>query len=111
MANQTYNHLLRDHVTRVGFDLSLGFTHIEALVRVAEAHRTKRDIAVHMRYWIAAVRGCIDRGLVTHKYAGGGKPLHHHYKLTPAGQLVIGLLREAGLYDEYARPAIGADVA
>lgn len=107
LASSSYrNELLRAHVTRVGFDLTLGWTQIEAIVRVAEAHRTQKDVFTNMRYWIAAVRGCIDRGLVVYKYAGGGKPLHKHYKLTRAGEMVIGLLRESGLYEEYARPSV-----
>lgn len=106
---RTPNEALRAHVTRVGFDLSLGHTHVAALVAIAESHRTKLDVTMH-RFWVPAVRGCMERGLVIHHpqtalrnkrlFEGLGK-LADWYSLTPAGELVVSLLTEAGLYNEY----------
>jgi hypothetical protein len=108
------NDLLRAHVTRVGFDLSLGTTHIAALVYLAECIRQRRYIAANrvvdlsrrraFSHFASGMAGCMERGLVVHHYderhRDGG--LKWHYTITKAGRLVIDLLREAGIYQEYA---------
>lgn len=107
------NDLLRAHVTRVGFDLTLGKTHIAALVVLNESLRQKRYIRttqtpVGMRrtfaHFASGMEGCITRGLVVHHYNEKHRDdgLRWHYTITTAGKLVIGLLTEAGLYQEYA---------
>jgi len=112
------NELLRAHVTRVGFDLSLGHTHISALVDVAFSIRNGKRVRsvdysrVHSMF-SHATHGLIERGLVRHHYnekealgtnfgKARDKGLGPHYTITPAGKLVVALLKEAGLYDEYA---------
>ncbi len=108
------NDLLRSHVTRVGFDLSLGRTHIAAIVLLNEsltqrryipAHKTSDAAARRTFAWFASgLQGCCTRGLVIHHYRqdkrDGG--LKWHYTITRAGKLVIDLLKEAGIYQEYA---------
>lgn len=108
------NGLLRDHVTRVGFDLSLGRTHIAGLVLLNEsltqrryipAHKSPDAVARRTFSWFASgIQGCCTRGLVVHHYRqdkqDGG--LKWHYTITKAGKLVIDLLKEAGVYQEYA---------
>lgn len=112
------NDLLRAHVTRVGFDLSMGKTHIAALVYLNECLRQKRYIP-HNRttvldpgryrafsHFASGIGGCCERGLVLHHYRadkkGKNDGLKWHYTITRAGRLVIDLLKEAGIYQEYA---------
>lgn len=107
------NDLLRAHVTRVGFDLSLGKTHIAALVYLNECIKQRRYIqSNHASQWsrrafanfATGMHGCQDRGLVIHhwnpKHKNDG--LKWHYTITKAGKIVIALLSEAGIYQEYA---------
>lgn len=120
------NDLLRAHVTRVGFDLSLGHTHVAALVELDLAFKNKGrrphvnvDRSIHgiADMWITAVQGCERRGLVAHHYNDRAAKraqdrdvfdLRPHYTITPAGRLVLALLKEAGLYEEYARGLVAA---
>lgn len=109
--NQT-NDALRAHVTRVGFDLSLGRTHIAALVFLNECLARKCYLDTRtspiraFSNFSTGSRGLIERGLVTHeswKRAPGRRvPMHQVWKITKAGRAAITLLREAGIYDEYA---------
>jgi hypothetical protein len=118
------NERLRAHVTRVGFDLSLGKTHVAALVYLNESLRQRRYIPSHhtesgwhrkaFAHFASGMHGCIDRGLVDHHY----QPTSHlppkerqkaerqgmkrHYTITAAGKHVIALLQEAGIYQEFA---------
>lgn len=108
------NEALRAHVTRVGFDLSLARSHVAALVYLNES--AERDEWVGTRQvirgalyrafslWATGAEGLIRRGLIVHHYQSSertGSP-NPHYTITRAGELVIDLLREAGLYAEYA---------
>lgn len=124
---------LRAHVTRTGFDLSLGKTHIAALVWLEELRRHKWESTNFRRpskgsmgrafnNFVSGMRGLQDRGLVEHHYdrdralafgrtnptrrrEDGVLQIKHDpktWKITKAGKLVIGLLKESGLYDEYA---------
>lgn len=118
------NDLLRAHVTRVGFDLSLGKTHIAALVYLDQCLKQKRYIPHRVQdlsfpdntqlparafgrafsMFATGMHGCQDRGLVIHhwnpKHKNDG--LKWHYTITKAGKIVIALLSEAGIYQEYA---------
>jgi hypothetical protein len=104
------NEALRQHVTRVGFDLTLGKTHIAALVYLDVCIRNRTYMRVDGRPWshfAGGVNGCIARGLVEHHYAGRptrrGQIDHmgRHYTITKAGRLVRDLLKEAGIWQEY----------
>lgn len=118
----TYNKFLREHVTRVGFSLTLAKTHIAALVELAEVYDRKSfdtaDIETRsfMRtgphrhvfsHFVSGIRACMDRGLVLHhfnreKSLNGTAHTRDHYTITAAGSAVITLLKESGLYQEYA---------
>lgn len=124
------NEALRDHVTSAAFVLSLGKTHVAALVRLdlelaAEvcldyaSVRGTPNGALH-RQDVTALNGLITRGLVTHRFDeayGAGGPKHAEYiakisegtwprninwAITRAGRLVCELLQECGLYQEHA---------
>ena len=124
------NESLRAHVTRVGFDLTLAKSAIAALVYIDQVLRNKRDaLAVEeprtgpMRRTFAlfagGARSLIERGLITHTmpakgdaaraYVKDANEVPHYYwdedtyQITEAGRLVIGLLHETGIYEEYAR--------
>jgi hypothetical protein len=108
------NEALRSHVTRVGFDLTLGKTHIAALVYLNECLKQRRYIPAHktenrplrhtFAFFASGAHGLQDRGLILHHY----RPDKHdaglkwHYTITKAGKLVVALLQEAGIYQEYA---------
>lgn len=119
------NYSLRDHVTRTGFDLSLGKTHIAALVYIDQVLKINRPSldpktdqmhsldTPRRRPWnhfATGVHGLEERGLVVHiaelRRKPGENVLHmtprRIWRITPAGRLVIGLLKEAGIYQEYA---------
>jgi hypothetical protein len=126
------NELLRDHVTSAAFILSLGKTHVFALVKLdleltAEVHLDYATLrSVHggvNRCDISALQGLERRGLIAHVWEANkhkyGKPSattvsydyesiprSAHYNITRAGRLVIDLLKEAGLYAEYAGPLL-----
>jgi len=124
------NGLLRSHVTRVGFDLTLGQTHIAALVRLAESIRTNKYVKPIPRdhplgradaLFAPGMDGLVRRGLVIHHYDAKAQKraqstgdhtmsMRPHYTITAAGNAVIVLLKEAGLYEEYAT-AYGMRVA
>lgn len=114
------NEALRAHLTRIQFDLSLGKTHIACLVWVEYVNRTDSYIDTHkipdfgMRRTfglnMAAAVGLLERGLIWHDpqpsedmkgrevFKGWAKV----YGLTKAGELVRDLLKEAGIWQEYA---------
>lgn len=123
---------LRDHVQRIGFDLSLGRTHIAALVYIEELRLVKwrgdllslpnpgrmsdPPIARAFANFVTGAHGLQSRGLLTHSYTDSDKPkfekrtdgtwlIQHSpkvWKVTPAGRLVIKLLKEAGIWQDYS---------
>ncbi len=117
------NELLRQHVTRVGSDLTLGKTHIAALVYLDQSIKLRTHIDTrHSSQWArrsfanfaTGMHGCEDRGLVVHHFRDtrtlpprekariDAQGMKAHYTITKAGRLVIDLLKEAGIYQEYA---------
>lgn len=119
------NELLREHVLRTGFNLTLTKTQIAALTELDAAITRgawydRRElsptwIAFHANF-IGGVNGLIRRGLIAHTFrdnehkynnAGQQMPISEAYAITEAGKLVIGLLKEAGIYQHYvtAMPA------
>lgn len=108
------NELLHAHVTRVGFDLTLGHTHVAALVALDQRLRFRsgfrRNPSGVKDSWSAAISGLIHRGLVEHDRdkkrtitdLSDPRAWRETWRITPAGKLVIGLLKEAGLYEKYA---------
>lgn len=112
------NPLLRDHVQRVGFDLQLRQSQIEVLVWLNESSASARsEDRFHtraVRNFVGPAQGLGRRGLVAHVYdevaaryaperPPGDLPLRSYYRITRAGELVIELLREAGIYEEHER--------
>lgn len=131
------NEQLRAHVTRVGFDLQIAKTQIACLVylnlliedKVGERQAVRYQyINWQSRYvdsnWVPAMSGLHKRGLTNHKWTpykhyhpGKGivecpshdpRNLKDFYSITKAGYAVIVLLKEAGLYEEYAKAIIPA---
>lgn len=100
------NELLRCHVTRTGFNLTLGKTQIMALDQLVQfGHKPFKDWGEERQvygrsYFVPAVRGLITRGLVTHTPPMKGvhdQPAKTYYRITKAGWAVHTLLKEAGL--------------
>lgn len=134
------NEILREYVTRTAFNLSLGSCHIASLVYFEELRKVGWDTSMLVNHGspknkiqrafghlVTGDRGLVERGLITRKHDVG---LIHKtvdgvehllwptgaVKFTKAGKLVIGLLKESGLYEEYARELrldsrTGAEVA
>lgn len=115
------NGLLRHHVTRVGFDLTLTSQQIDALVQLDLAMKDGKrrpHVLINGRgpgprdNTVGAVDGLIRRGLVIHHYKGPDSGVSQvkrdeyrtHFSITAAGRAVVVLLEEAGLYAEYAKP-------
>jgi len=111
------NDMLRSHVTGIAFNLTLGKTHIAALVHLEEvlAHELTHGVASRSQLprnpnlgnFTTGASGLIARGLVTHQMPParvyiGDKPFSDFWQITVAGRLVLDLLREAGIYQEYA---------
>lgn len=99
------NEELRAHVTRVGFDLSLGKLHVFWLVAVAEQERsTWRTTPAYKWYseqFIKGYQGLYGRGLLRQSFDENGRPTGH--ELTTAGEAVVVLLKECGLYQEQVK--------
>lgn len=113
MVDAVNNPDLRAHVTRVGFDLSLGRTHIAALVWLNECLAQNLYLSTQtsplraFSHFATGARGLRERGLVEHDSIAAHRPgrrasMRRIWKITKAGRAVITLLREAGIYDEYA---------
>jgi hypothetical protein len=132
------NDLLREHVTSGAFLLTLGRTHVAALVRLdleiaAEVSlrgcglRASRHGRLHGND-ITGRNGLISRGLVSHIFEANKHkyvvkpgdesiynvgnvdydrmPVSQCWEITRAGGLVVDLLREASVYQEYAGPLL-----
>lgn len=115
------NDMLRAHVTGTAFHLTLGKTHIAALVHLEEVigaeltsgQAVRRRKPPGLGNFVGGAAGLVARGLVTHVMPLDGeivnnKPFAEFWQITPAGRLVLALLREAGVWQEYAtNPAAG----
>lgn len=103
------NEALREHVTRTGFNLTLGKSHIAALVMIVE-HWQKDESwtsygAPWSHFW-TGFQGLKTRGLAWHQYhdtrpPNPYKPPSAFYGLTTAGQYMVGLLSESGIWQDY----------
>ena len=130
MSDAIPNPELRQHVTRVGFDLSLPKTAIGALViidnwtqqddgimrRIHDARRAGNN-SVLLRAmdsgFIGGARALQYRGLVTHtpsKDKRTDRPMRSYWKLTKAGRLVRDLLKESGVWDDFLAEIPPAEV-
>jgi hypothetical protein len=115
MSEPAPNEELRAHVTSVGFALTLGKTHIASLVQLDRMLAENRHLWARGRdMFIPGVLGLERRGLVVHTMPPPPEArrrkngtlrevsVRRIWRITRAGRLVLGLLKEAGLYDEYA---------
>lgn len=128
------NLALREHVTRVGFDLTLGKTHVVALVTIDTElkygkNADSRKLGKLWQWDAVAHRALRARGLIEARYGVAYERRHKHwstwagayvwdsswpgdvhprerYAITIAGRAVITLLEQAGLYDEIAGQVI-----
>lgn len=98
------NPALNRHVTDAAFVLTLRKTHIGILQQLRDDanltfdERLKNGRTYWDRFFIPAVRGLIDRGLVEHRTGQSGNyKLRDVYPITRAGMAVCELLVEAGL--------------
>ncbi|HZB28960.1 MAG TPA: hypothetical protein VE465_02220 [Streptosporangiaceae bacterium] len=121
------NDALRDHVTAVGFQLTLGKTHLAQLVYLDlllkenqpaidpktdkfDQGRVRSPRGAPWNNSAVGLQGLERRGLVKHILDQHRKPgeqvltmtPRRIWKITKAGRLVINLLKEAGIYQEYA---------
>lgn len=108
------NQAFRAYVTGSAFRIDLGKTLIEALVHIDWVLRLEAtgghrlDPATWVRspsMFATGAPGLQRRGLIWHQYDGGRcdkRPFSDFYGITPAGKLVIELLKEAGIWAEYA---------
>lgn len=108
------NLALREYVTSVGFQLTLSQRMIDVLVALdhfkgdfealmawERASETRRRLFNH---YVSTFGSLEKRGLVHrdihHKKSGLVDPEKSRHRVTKAGRLTIGLLKEAGLYQE-----------
>jgi hypothetical protein len=120
------NDMLRSHVTGAAFHLTLGKTHIAALVHLDEvityeeingpAKRHELPRNPHVGNFVTGATGLLVRGLVTHtppppRTRMDTRPFGDFWQITTAGRLVLQLLREAGIWQEYATNPAAADEA
>lgn len=117
------NDLLRSHVTGAAFHLTLGKTHIAALVHLEEvlaanvsindqikaikAGQPRPPKNPHLGNFTTGAAGLVARGLITHTYVPPRLDISDWspsaiWQITAAGRLVLQLLREAGIWQEYA---------
>jgi hypothetical protein len=89
------NWSFRDYVTRIGFQVTLSHTQIDYLVCVAENISVSR--VPEQIHFIATGRALHRRGLVTEHMVIGNR---NGTVLTRAGELVVELLKESGIYAE-----------
>lgn len=108
------NNALREHVTSVGFNLTLSKRMIDVLVCLdhfkgdygAMTNWERAGGLTRMRQfgsYITTVRALEARGLVVRdiKYQNGLLDRERsRHRLTRAGKLTVSLLREAGIYQE-----------
>jgi hypothetical protein len=119
------NYELREHVTRVGFNLTLTKTQIAVMVYLDVMAKAKLDRSYYHhdrpktsmaiptmvdRTFVPAIMGCERRGFITHhppvRYSittdKARQPIYRTYRFTKAGRLMLALLKESGVYDDYS---------
>jgi hypothetical protein len=96
------NELFRDHVHRISFQLTLTKTQIDTLVELDAYlnHDGPYPSWVHWHMHGRGITGLERRGLVRqiNWWHPDDPPT---YEVTKAGELVVGLLKEAGLYQQF----------
>lgn len=101
------NNLFRENTTGISFFLALGKTQTTALV-LCDLAREHNEVGFASAYsrWVPGIHGCRQKGLVEHHpevLKDGQRPSWAEiYTFTRAGELVLDLLRVAGVYQEIA---------
>lgn len=134
MVSETYDARFAGYATRVAFDIRLTRTMIFYLSAVAALeqcgphemlnYENDRSISAQasamrrgeglMDIWVPSMKGLGERGLVEHNAAANSRGVGDPeptwwYRLTPAGQHVMALLRIAGLAVDFKVPANQAE--
>ena len=96
------NELLREHVLRTRFELTLTKTQITALVELDAwtGRGAPYPTWIHFR-GLPGMQGLERRGLVAPLWDFRG-PEPDGFTITRAGKLVVELLKESGIYQHYA---------
>lgn len=94
------NELLREHVLRTRFELVLTKTQITALVELDANSKREAPYPTWVHFHgLRGMEGLQRRGLVRVEYWPAG--LDPTYAITRAGELVVELLKESGIYQHY----------
>jgi hypothetical protein len=94
------NRELHAFVTRSAFALTLGHSHVDLMVDMGESAEDGHYKSIYYEH--PGVNGLIKRGLIEHAVVGKDKKLV--WKFTHAGELVYGLLEEAGIRVDMEHP-------
>ena len=95
------NDALREHVTSIGFALTLSkrqidllcvLHHFKDLSRFHDWEHGDRSRVKHFAHCVTTVRALSARGLVS--------PIPGNWSLTKAGHLTVALLKECGIYQD-----------
>jgi hypothetical protein len=113
MRKSNINTALRQWARGISFTIAMGRRQVFTLVAFHLSQDQKRligDRHRHMRSFVLSTECLVDRGLVkAHVWGKNGDALRQGYErydyrelwqLTRAGELVVELLKEAGIYDE-----------
>jgi len=92
------NQELREYVTRVGFSISLSKAQIEHLVFMHVTREAKVRWLTASSSMISTSAALQRRGLIEHRDDSASAP--RGWYLSKAGELVVGLLKESGIYED-----------
>ena len=113
------NIVLREHVTSVGFSLTLSKRQIEAMFHIEKMIKLNETFSSGSSHFITTSRALAERGLVEFHQPpeqcvtelikkGASKEtiykiygVRYRWRLTKAGELMLGLLREAGMEEQF----------
>jgi hypothetical protein len=96
------NRELHAFVTRSAFALTLGHNHVDLVLDMGLNAEDGHYKSIYYEH--PGVNGLLKRGLIEHAVVGKDKKLV--WKLTRAGELVYGLLEEAGIRVDVEHPKL-----
>lgn len=107
---ETWQNRLRDSVLKFGFNLHLSRAMLEFLCAVADNVRWDRALNSHLHEpdnWIATEIALTRRGLIERKPAKDleSGTYRQYCRLTPAGECVVTLAKQAGIFVEACESA------
>lgn len=127
MKKAKTNEALRQWARGVSFTIAMGRRQVYTLISLHISAERKYGIGVnsligdyhrHMRSFVTTTNCLVDRGLVNphvwhneklRRERDGTHSVRELWQLTRAGELVIDLLKEAGIYDEARAELEAAD--